>query len=129
MRFFDWFKKKTSVDIENEMTEEVIRENEEYLNENTPEILPVSVIRYLKDDDDSAPQIEILCEQFHGPMLPEPGSIIWIADDYTRTSRPYKCIRYDFFESDDEYERSRSYIVVQCASSSEVMPNPKFVAS
>lgn len=130
MSFFNWFKKKSSIEVEDELAEQAIRENEELMNEAEIESsIPATIIRYFKEDDDAPPSIEILSEDFHGPVLPETGSIIWIKDDDTRTTRPYKCIRYDYFESDDEYERSRCYIVVEAAKSSDIMPNPKFVAS
>lgn len=130
--FNKWFSKWFG-DKEQKITEQVIRENEEYmkkLEESKQDIsLPAAVIRYIIDDEEAGPDIEILCEEFHAPVLPERGSVIWIYDYDTRTTRPYKCIRYDFFESDDEYERSRIYIVVEAAMSSDIVPNPKYLNS
>ena len=118
---------------EKKITEQVIRDNEEYqkkLDSERPEnIIPASVIRYIISEEESGPDIEILVDDFHGPLLPEPGTIIWIYDEETRTTRPYKTVRFDFFESDDEYERSRVYIVVEGAMSSDIVPNPKYINS
>ena len=128
-----WLKKllrrNNSDFIENELTEEAIRDNEEADREARERVegeVPASVIYYTPPQDEkSGPGIQILVEEFTGPILPEKDSIVWIRENDT-TLRPFKCIRYDFFESGNEAESMRVYIVVEAAKNSEIIPHPKF---
>lgn len=115
-----WIKnlfKKDSFLNEDEVYEQLANETE-VAEDSTEELFKTSVIRYIRNDEDAPPVIEVLCENFKGPIMPEVGSIIWVSDG--GLSRPYKCLRYDFFQSSDEDESRRVYIVVHPAKISDI---------
>lgn len=127
---FNWLKKlfkKDSFLSEDDILSQ-IGDNEEEYSDDREVLFKSSVIRYIKNDEDDPPVIDVLCEEFHGPIMPETGSIIWVSVD-GGVSRPFICIRYDFFESGDEEERSRVYIVVRPALISDIMPKLTFQES
>lgn len=128
----NWIKnifKKDSYLNEDELISRLSEENlKEDIDDKSEELFKSSVIRYIRNDEDNPPVIDVLCEDFHGPIMPEPGSIIWVSVD-GGVSRPFKCIRYDFFESGDEDERRKVYIVVHPAVISDIMPKLTFQES
>ena len=79
----DWLekrKRRKAAELEEKLTEQVIRENEEAEEEALSEGVPASVVTYMPATDDSGiPRMEIIVENFTCRMMPEPGSIIWIA--------------------------------------------------
>lgn len=108
--------------------EELLREDAEaqaaaYASDD----VPASVIRYVPaDDEDVSLNIEVLCEDFHGKILPEKGSVIWITRQ--GVPRPFKVARIDFIENGSAYDVSRVYVVVEPATFGDVNPNPRFGA-
>lgn len=130
MHPFDWISRlfgshDNEMKREEEMVDEIIKENEEMLERAYEDEIPAAVIRYIPaQDDDGGPRIEVLLYEFHCSMLPETGSIIWIRQD--KMMRPFKCIRYDYIENGAELDVIRVYIVVEPATTSDVIPNPKF---
>lgn len=130
MHPFDWISRLFSshnneMEREEKMADEIIKENEEMLERAYEDEIPAAVIRYIpSQDDNSGPQIDVLLDEFHSPILPENGSIIWI--QYEKMLRPFKCIRYDYIENGFELDTIRVYIVVEPATTSDVIPNPKF---
>ena len=125
----DWLekrKRKKSAELEEKLTEQVIRENEEAEEEALSEGVPASVITYLPGmDDNGIPRMEIIVDNFKCRMLPEPGSIIWIAAR-NGALRPHKVTRYDYVENGNLYDSMRVYIVTEPATVGEIIPNPTY---
>ena len=110
---------------EEKMADEIIKENEEMLERAYDDEIPAAVIRYIHNKKKKrGQQIDVLLDEFHSHILPENGSIIWI--QYEKMLRPFKCIRYDYIENGSELDTIRVYIVVEPATTSDVIPNPKF---
>lgn len=125
-RWFERLRARKEFEREEQLVEEVIRENEEAAEEARESAgIPATIISYIPADDDSGPKMDILVEEMTCRMLPEPGSIIWISAD--EGSRPFKVIRFDYMENGSEYDSMRVYVVVQPAYSSDVMPNPQYL--
>ena len=125
----DWLekrKRRKAAELEEKLTEQVIRENEEAEEEALSEGVPASVVTYMPSTDDSGiPRMEIIVENFTCRMMPEPGSIIWIATK-NGVLRPHKVTRYDYVENGNLYDSIRVYIVTEPATSAEVIPNPRY---
>ena len=128
LKFFkSLFHKETEMEKEERLEREALDENEEMIQESYDKTdVPMSVIRYIPSDDgESGPQIDVLVESFSARMIPEIGSIIHIIDD-RGILRPHKCIRFDFIENGSEYDSMRTYVVVEPATASDVIPNPRY---
>lgn len=119
MRLFNIFHRKNSEEIEDELTREIIEEDENNIRELQNRDIPASVIEYVPSDDDSGIAVmHVLCENFLAGILPEPGSIIWCRNKDKLI--PYKCDRYDFICDQNEYNSIRTYIVVVPAKPSDI---------
>lgn len=106
---------------EEELSEQIIREDEERLREAYSKEIPATVITYTQSDDETQPpMMNAIVDDFTGPMMPEPDSIIWATID--GFLRPFKVIRYDYIQNSSEYDSMRVYIVVQPAPRSEIVP-------
>ena len=122
-----FWKKETEDELEERLSNEIIRENEQELENIRNQELPVSIISYsVPDTEDGTPNINVLVDEYHCNMLPESGSIIWITDN-SGAMRPHKFIRFDFIENGSEIDTARVYIVVEPAFISDVVPHPKFI--
>lgn len=124
--FRDWLKmifsseRKRNELREERFSEEIIREDEERLRESYEKEIPASVITYLQENDDAAtPVMDVIVDNFSGPILPEAGSVIWV--DINGLLRPFKVIRYDYIQNSSEYDSMRLYIVVHPASKSDIV--------
>jgi len=127
--FKNLFRKETNEELEERLSDEIIRENEQELENIRNQELPVSIISYsVSNNEDEIPEINILVEEFHCNLLPEPGSIIWITGN-DGAMRPHKTIRFDFIENGSEIDTVRVYIVVEPAFKTDVVPHPKFLNS
>lgn len=127
MSFIKWLKslfrkpQKTNEELEDELTEQIITEHEEALREAYEESLPASVIAYEPDEstDYVSAQSVVLVENYTCKMLPSENSILWIPVD--GFLRPFKFVRFDFIQTDNEYESMRVYIVVKPAMQTDVV--------
>lgn len=134
MGLFKFFKnlfkrKETDEELEERLSDEIIKENDQELENIRNQQLPASVISYsVLDDEDRTPNINVLVDEYHCNMLPEPGSIIWITTS-DGTLRPHKFLRFDFIENNSELDTIRVYIVVEPAFISDVVPHKKFLNS
>ncbi len=125
-RWFERLRAKKEFEREEQLVEDVIRENEEAAEEARENAgIPATIISYIPADDDSGPKMDILVEEMTCRMMPEPGSIIWIAEK-NRVLRPHKVTRYDYVENGNLYDSIRVYIVTEPATSAEVVPNPRY---
>ena len=114
MNIFNIFrKKKTELEIEEEITREIIAENSQ--NRKAESI----VIRYKLEEDQVVPTIVKICD-FHGNILPSEGSIIWAPDENNTKLLPYKVKRFDFIEDPETDASSFNYIVVVPAQTNEI---------
>ena len=114
MSIFNIFrKKKTELEIEEEITREIIAENSQ--NRKVDSI----VIRYKLEEDQVVPSIVKICD-FHGNILPSEGSIIWAPDENNTKLLLYKEKRFDFIEDPETDASSFNYIVVVPAQTNEI---------
>ena len=114
MRIFNLFrKKKTELEIEEELEKEIISENIKDKKYNS------MVIRYKLEVDQEIPSIVKICD-FHGNILPSENSIIWAPDENNTKLIPYKVVRYDFIEDPETDESLITYIVVVPAKINEI---------
>lgn len=114
MSLFSIFrKKKTELEIEEEITKEIISENSQ-----TRKVDSV-VIRYKLEEDQDVPRIVKICD-FHGNILPSENSIIWAPDENNTKLLPYKVKRFDFIEDPETDASSFTYIVVVPAQTNEI---------
>jgi hypothetical protein len=118
--------KKTDEDIEEALEDKIIKEEEdnvesEYLNSD----IKSTLITYIPtSEEDMSCRMEILVDEMHTPILPEPGSVIWVMKE--DGLRPWKCIRYDYIENGSLYDVRRVYIVAEKATSSDIMEKPSY---
>ena len=63
--------------------------------------------------------MDVIVDDFTGPMMPEEDSIIWV--DIEGLLRPFKVIRYDYIQNTSEYDSMYVYIVVQPAPKSDIV--------
>ena len=113
---------------EEELTQEVIQENEKAAEEAREESgIPAAVITYIPaPDEEGGPRMDVIVEEMTCRLMPEPGSIIWIAAG-EGVSRPFKVVRFDYVENGSEYDSMRVYIVTEPAFSSDIIPNPHYL--
>ena len=124
-KIFERFNRKRDAQLEERLSEQVIREEEERLEEARQNELPATVIVYRAgENDDEPPHMEILVDDFKCAMLPETGSVIWV--EIENWLRPCQVIRYDFIQNSSEYDSMRVYVVVHPANRSTIIPNPYF---
>jgi hypothetical protein len=132
-----WHKFKRSLDRkrrlkelreEEKLTQEVIQENEKAAEEAREESgIPAAVITYIPaPDEEGGPRMDVLVEEMTCRLMPEPGSIIWIAAG-EGVSRPFKVVRFDYVENGSEFDSMRVYIVTEPAFSSDIVPNPHYL--
>ena len=111
MKLFNFLnkKKKTDIQVEEEITEEIIKENEEEIKRDITGI----VIKYKFDEDNYSeiPEMIKICN-LHSPILPEINSIIWAPNKNQNKLLPYKVIRYDFIEDLETDACDFTYVVV-----------------
>ena len=106
--------------LEEKYSEQIIREDAERLAEAHDKEINAKVITYLQGDDDQAtPIMDVIVDDFTGPMMPEEDSIIWV--DIEGLLRPFKVIRYDYIQNTSEYDSMYVYIVVQPAPKSDIV--------
>ena len=106
--------------LEEKYSEQIIREDAERLAEARDKEINAKVITYLQGDDDQAtPIMDVIVDDFTGPMMPEEDSIIWV--DIEGLLRPFKVIRYDYIQNTSEYDSMYVYIVVQTAPKSDIV--------
>ena len=119
MKFFNFLhkKKKTDLEIEEEITEEVIKENEAEVKRNITGI----VIKYMFDEDSSEiPEMIKICN-LHSSILPDINSIIWAPNKNQNKLLPYIVIRYDFIEDLETDACDFTYIVVKDAEINDII--------
>lgn len=114
MNFFKRKKKKTELEIENELTSEIINSN---INS-----IKARVIQYVATDIELPPDINYICD-FTLDIMPDINSIIWCPDNKKNKLIPYKVIRYDFIIDTDSDAGSYVYIVVDTASLTDISKN------
>ena len=106
--------------LEEKYSEQIIREDAERLAEARDKEINAKVITYLQGDDDQAtPIMDVIVDDFTGPMMPETDSIIWV--DVESFLRPFKVIRYDYIQNTSEYDSMYVYIVRQPAPKADIV--------
>ena len=107
--------------LEEKYSEQIIREDEQRLEEARKKEIRAKVIAYLQGENDEkdTPVIDVIVDEFIGPILPEKDSIIWV--DVNEFLRPFRVIRYDYIQNSSEYDSIFVYIVVQPATKSEIV--------
>ena len=115
------FKKaKSNEELEDELTEQILKENEEALHQAYEEDLQASVITYVQSDDEyDTIHPVVLVDIYTGKMMPDVGSIIWITE--TNIMRPFIVVRYDYMQNDNMYESMKVYIVVRPAVNANIL--------
>lgn len=118
MKFFNFIskKKKTELELEEELTNDIIEEN----NQETQETVTAIVIKYIERDEGEIPEILKICN-FHSELFPETNSIIWAPNLKKDKLIPYKVIRVDFIEDLDSDVCKFNYIVVKDATISDII--------
>ncbi len=118
MKFFNFLskKKKTELEIEEEITNNIIEEE----TQEQVETVTAIVIKYIENDEGEIPEIFKICN-FHSEMLPDINSIIWAPDLNKNKLMPYKVIRIDFIEDLDVNIAKFNYIVVKDAMISDII--------
>ena len=111
MRLF--WKKKTDIEQEEEIENEVIDNNLKQKKTN------VSIIKYNIQEEQEIPDIIHICD-FHPDILPNEGSIIWAPNKEQTSLMPYKVIRFDFIEDPEQEINSKIYIVVTEAKLNDI---------
>ena len=111
-----WFTKKSNLNIEQELTKEVIEHN------TSEEVVNVSakIIQYyvnVDSEETDIPTIIFICD-FHSSIMPDIGSIIWCPNKDKNKLEPYKVNRFDFIEDIDN--NSNLYIVVNEANIQDI---------
>ena len=113
-------KEKSNEELEDELTEQIIKENEDALQQAYEEELQASVITYVKADDEyDTIHPVVLVDTYTAKMMPDIGSIIWITE--SNVMRPFKVIRYDFMQNENLYESMKVYIVVRAAVNADII--------
>lgn len=113
MNIFNIFKKKTELEIEEELEQQIISENsKEYKVE-------ARIIEYKLEEDQDVPSIFVISD-FHGNILPTENSIIWAPDENNTKLMPYKVTRFDFIEDPETDASMFTYIVVVPAKTSDI---------
>ena len=122
MKFFNFLskKKKTDIEVEQEIEEEIISEN---IKEQ--ENIKAIVIEYIISENSEIPQIKKICN-FHLDLLPEQNSIIWAPNDKQTNLLPYKVIRLDFIEDPDTDAQNFIFIVVKPATTQDIVLNYEY---
>lgn len=115
-----WFKnifnKKSNQEIEEVLIDNISAENEkEQSNIKVYGIL----ITYIQNEENVPPVIWNL-GSFHCEILPEIGSIVWIANEDTNELSPWKVVRFDFIEDLNIDNAIYPYIVVVKASQNDI---------
>lgn len=112
------FHKKTDLEIETEIEQQVIQNNNS-LKESTNAI----IIKYVYNENTETPELKTICE-FHNEMMPDINSIIWAPNDKKTLLIPYKVIRFDFIEDvqEDNIANNLIYIVVKDAAYKDILP-------
>jgi hypothetical protein len=106
--------------LEEKYSEQIIREDAERLAEARDKEINAKVITYLQGDDEQAtPIMDVIVDDFTGPMMPEENSIIWV--DIEGFLRPFKVIRYDYIQNTSKYDSMYVYIVVQPSTKSDIV--------
>lgn len=97
MKIFNFLskKKKTEIELEDELTEEIIEENIEE-NKNVTAI----IIKYIINENTEIPKMYKICN-YHSEIFPDINSIIWAPNNKQDKLLPYKVIRLDFIENQD----------------------------
>lgn len=117
MNIFNYFKKKKSnKEIEENISAEIVAENEKELKQYTPY---GRIITYIQTEDQQVPTIWNM-GIFHSNVLPDIGSIIWVANEDTSELNPWKVIRFDFIEDLNIENALFPYIVVVKASQDDI---------
>lgn len=116
MKLFDYFKKKSNKEIEETISDQIVAENEKEVTQYTPH---GCIITYIQTEDEIAPTIWNM-GIFHSSVLPDIGSIIWIANEDTSELKPWKVIRFDFIEDLNIENALFPYIVVVKATQNDI---------
>ncbi len=98
MKIFNFLhkKKKSDIELENELTEEIIEENiEESKN------ITAIIIKYIINEHTEIPEMYKICN-YHSEIFPNIDSIIWAPNNKQDKLLPYKVIRLDFIENQDD---------------------------
>ena len=109
------FNKKTELEKELEIEEEII-------NDNVEQKPTAIIIKYFIEDEETPPKIIKICN-FHNEIMPDINSIIWAPNEANTMLVPYKVIRFDFIEDENETLRTFTYIVVSDARYSDIITN------
>ena len=114
-----WFTKKSNLNIEQELTREVIEHN------TSEEVVNVSakIIQYyvnVDSEETDIPTIIFICD-FHSSIMPDIGSIIWCPNKDKNKLEPYKVIRFDFIEDPNTDLNKDIFIVVKPAIQTDII--------
>lgn len=119
MKFFNFLnkkKKKTELEIENEITDSIIEEN----IQEQEDTVSAMIITYIEQDEGEIPKMFKICN-FHSDLIPEQNSIIWAPNLNKTKLIPYKVIRMDFIEDLNSDVYKYNYIVVKEATISDII--------
>ena len=114
-----WFTKKSNLNIEQELTKEIIEHN------TSEEVVNVSakIIQYyvnVDSEETDIPTIIFICD-FHSSIMPDIGSIIWCPNKDKNKLEPYKVIRFDFIEDPNTDLNKDIFIVVKPAIQTDII--------
>lgn len=127
MKLLDKLRRKSDEKREEKLTNELLKENSEDIEEEMESGIVASIVMYTPDSEsNNNPTMTIFPDNFKGPIMPEPDSIIWIEDKETKVLNPYKVVRFDYVSNSSAYDSMRVYIVVTPARSTDIMPIPPY---
>jgi hypothetical protein len=120
MKFFNFLhkrKKKTDLEIEEEITNEIIEEN---IKEEQEEIKAIVIKYKVNDFNEEVPDIIKICN-FHSELIPSEDSIIWAPNKEKTKLIPYKVVRIDYIEDLNTDAKNFIYIVVKDATINNII--------
>ena len=106
-------RKITNLDQEELIEQEVINYNSNIIDNSYGIVIKYDIIQ-----DNDIPVIIKICD-FHFDNLPAINSIIWAPNKNKTKLEPYKVIRFDFIEDDDN--KGNIYIVVVDANIQDII--------